>query len=189
MTGIFGQLTPPGVPGQWGDKAPAKEPLDAHTVDVPAIGTAERKGCLCTLERTAIRNRLRVAQLLLTIGALALIRPQYNDGVQWTTLFALCHTFVISFVLLWDQHCSGTVVRSQLPLLDWRRLELWYTAIATVALYGLAYGVLFAHKGYGGWYVCNWVSSVLTLLTALAYGGETWLQLRDKYDGRTAIGQ
>ena len=126
---------------------------------------------------------------LLTIGALALIRPQYNDGVQWTTLFALCHTFVISLVLLWDRHCSGTIVRSQLPLLDWRRLELWYTALATVALYGLAYGVLFAHKGYGGWYVCNWVSSVLTLLTALAYGGETWLQLRDQYDGRTAIGQ
>uniref|UniRef100_A0A182VV82 MARVEL domain-containing protein n=1 Tax=Anopheles minimus TaxID=112268 RepID=A0A182VV82_9DIPT len=189
MTGIFAQLSP-GL--ESGTKPPA---TDAHVVDVPVIGTPEptsvperlRAACtgLCNMNRGAIRNRMRLVQLLLSIGALAFIRPQYNDGFQWITLFVLCHSFVISFVLFWDRRCCGTIVRSQLPLVNWRRLELVYTGGVALILYVLSYGLMFAHKGYSGYATCNWVSTIMSLLTALVYGGETWVQLRDIYDGRS----
>uniref|UniRef100_A0A182MKG1 MARVEL domain-containing protein n=1 Tax=Anopheles culicifacies TaxID=139723 RepID=A0A182MKG1_9DIPT len=190
MTGIFAQRSP-GL--ESGPKPPAP---DAHTVDVPPIGTTEPSNCLraactglCNMNRGAIRNRMRLVQLLLSIGALAFIRPQYNDGFQWITLFVLCHSFVISFVLFWDRRCCGTIVRSQLPLVDWRRLELLYTGGVALILYVLSYGLMFAHKGYGGNETCNWVSTVMALFTALVYAGESWVQLRDMYDGRSTLGQ
>lgn len=193
MTGIFAHLSP-GEPGL----VPNKPAADAHVVDVPVIGSTEptnapEHSCrlraafagLYTMNRAAIRNRMRLLQLLLSIVALALTRPQYNDGFQWVTLIVLCHSFVLSFVLFWDRRCCGTIVRSQLPLLDWRRLELYYTGGASLTLYILSYGLMFAHKGYGGYETCNWVSAIFTLLTALVYAGETWVQLRDYYDGRS----
>uniref|UniRef100_A0A182RM77 MARVEL domain-containing protein n=1 Tax=Anopheles funestus TaxID=62324 RepID=A0A182RM77_ANOFN len=195
MTGIFAQLSPGLEPGLAG-KPPSS---DTHVLDVPVIGSTvpttsppERSNCLraactglCNMNRGAIRNRMRLVQLLLSIGALAFIRPQYNDGFQWITLFVLCHSFVISFVLFWDRRCCGTIVRSLLPLVNWRRLELQYTAGVTLLLYVLSYGLMFAHKGYGGYETCNWISSILSLLTALMYAGETFVQLRDIYDGRS----
>lgn len=192
MTGIFAHLAP-GEPGLVG-----KPVSDSHAVDVPVIGstgptTVPENSCrlraafagLYTMNRATIRNWLRLLQLLLSIGALAFTRPQYNDGFQWVTLFLLCHSFVFSFVLFWDRRCCGTLVRCQLPLLNWRRLELYYTGAVTLLLYVLSYGLMFAHKGYGTTTTLNWVSTVFTLLTALGYAGETWVQLRDSYDGRS----
>ncbi|XP_052900743.1 uncharacterized protein LOC128307067 [Anopheles moucheti] len=193
MTGIFEHLTPGLETGP-----PEKPPPYTHAIDVPVLGSAEptgtpdRTNCLRAaytdlrnMNRGAIRNRLRLVQLLLTIGALSFTRPQYNDVFQWTTLIVLCHSFVISFVLFWDRRCSGTIVRSQLPLLNWRRLELQYTAGVTLVLYVLSYTLIFADKGYRGTAAFNWISTVMSMLTALVYGGETWLQLRDIYDGRS----
>lgn len=167
-------------------------------VDVPVIGTPEPINTpsrtdglraaytgLCNMSRDAIRNRMRLVQLLLSIGALAFIRPQYYEGFQWVTLFVLCHSFVLSFVLFWDRRCCGTIVRNQLPLLNWNRLERFYTAGVALVLYVLSYGLMFTHKGYGGTLACNWVSTIMSLLTALVYAGETWVQLRDVYDGRS----
>uniref|UniRef100_A0A182P0V9 MARVEL domain-containing protein n=1 Tax=Anopheles epiroticus TaxID=199890 RepID=A0A182P0V9_9DIPT len=189
MTKTFANLTPGELALAAGKPAPPEPP--SHTLDVPVLGEPERPSpwqALFGATRTVMRDRLRMAQLMLTIGALALIRPQYNDAMQWTTLVVLCHTFVLSGALLWDRHCGGAIVQRHLPLLDWRLHELQYTGAATLALYALSYGVMFAHKGYGGSVACNWVSSVLTLLTALLYGGETWIQLRNQYDGRTGLG-
>ncbi|XP_053661457.1 uncharacterized protein LOC128710425 [Anopheles marshallii] len=196
MTGIFAHLSP-GLETGPAEKPP---PPDANVVDVPVLGSTERTSApgrsnclraaytdLRNMNRGAIRNRLRLVQLLLSIGALSLIRPQYNDVFQWTTLIVLCHSFVISFVLFWDRRCSGTIVRNLLPLLNWRRLELQYTAGVTLVLYVLSYTLIFAHKGYRGTVACNWISTVLSMLTALVYGGETWVQLRDIYDGRSNL--
>ncbi|KFB52181.1 succinate dehydrogenase [Anopheles sinensis] len=196
MTQIFAQLSA-GQPGTLtAEKPPPTQVYDQHQVDVPVIGSEGvaapatgggfRAACagLLTGSRAEMRNRLRVLQLLLTIGALATIRPQYNDPWQWATLLVLVHTFVFSFVLLWDKRCCGTIVRQLLPLYDWRALDLRYTSTVSLVLYVLFYGLAFSHKGYGGIVTCNWFSAVFSLLTALAYGFESWLQLRNDYDGR-----
>ncbi|XP_050072662.1 uncharacterized protein LOC126560747 [Anopheles maculipalpis] len=195
MTGIFAHLSP-GEPGLV-NKPP---PSDDHVVDVPVIGATATAptsvpenssrlraafGGLYTMNRAGIRNRMRLLQLLLSIFALAFTRPQYNEGFQWIALFVLCHSFVFSFVLFWDRRCCGTIVRALLPLVNWRRLELYYTGGVTLALYVLSCGLMFAPKGYGGTVTLNWTSAIFTLLTALVYGGETWVQLRDIYDGRS----
>ncbi|XP_058127536.1 uncharacterized protein LOC131291255 [Anopheles ziemanni] len=191
MTQIFAQL-PAGQPGTLTADKPHQPVNDEHLVDVPVIGSAPATGgglraaCagLLTGNRAEMRNRLRVLQLLLTIGALATIRPQYNERWQWATLVVLVHTFVFSFVLLWDKRCAGTIVRKLLPLYDWRALDLRYTSTVSVVLYVLFYGLVSADKGYYGTVTCNWISAILSLLTALAYGCESWLQLRNDYDGR-----
>uniref|UniRef100_A0A182N1F2 MARVEL domain-containing protein n=1 Tax=Anopheles dirus TaxID=7168 RepID=A0A182N1F2_9DIPT len=199
MTGIFAQLSAgePDALKTTPEKQPPINAQDVHVVDVPVLdGGAPapqgrfRAACtrLANMPRSARRDRTRLLQLLLTAGALGCIRPQYSDGFQWIALYVLVHSFVASFVLFWDRRSCGTIVRSLLPLVDWRRLEVRYTATVTLLLYVLSYGLLAAHKGYGADETCNWISSVLTLLTALAYGAETWLQLRDTYDGRTLDG-
>uniref|UniRef100_A0A182QTI8 MARVEL domain-containing protein n=1 Tax=Anopheles farauti TaxID=69004 RepID=A0A182QTI8_9DIPT len=201
MTGIFAQLSAgePDALKATPEKQQQQVPSpNVHLVDVPVLdgGAAPASRCrfravcskLVNMPRAELRNRTRLLQLLLTIGALALIRPQYSDGFQWITLYVLVHSFVISFVLFWDRRLCGTIIRKQLPLVNWRVLELRYTSIVTMLLYIMSFGVFSASKGYRGDAICNWVSSVLTLLTALAYGAETWLQLRDKYDGHTVDG-
>ncbi|XP_053678433.1 uncharacterized protein LOC128728812 [Anopheles nili] len=196
MTGIFAQ-TSPGALGPPSEKRPTED----HVFDVPVLNTIEEnpaQGCrlravynnLRNMDRAEARNRLRLLQLLLTILALAFIRPQYRDVVQWITLFVLCHSFVISFVLFWDRRLCGTILRNQLPLLDWRRIELQYTCVVTLVLYGFFWGFALSDKGYyyysANW--CNIVSVVFTALTTLAYAAESWVQLRVAYDGRSASG-
>ncbi|XP_050098932.1 uncharacterized protein LOC126579570 [Anopheles aquasalis] len=131
--------------------------------------------------RSAWRNGLRLMQLVYTVVSLAFCRPQYYDIAQWAALLVLCHSFVLSALLLVDQHTRGRVVRRLLPRLDWASIELRYTATMTLLLYALSYGLTLSHKGYGSNVWCNWVSYVFTLKTALLYGADTWLQLLATY--------
>uniref|UniRef100_A0AAG5DX30 MARVEL domain-containing protein n=1 Tax=Anopheles atroparvus TaxID=41427 RepID=A0AAG5DX30_ANOAO len=194
MTQIFAQL-PAGQPGDLiADKQFRSDDrvLDVPVIDsptpahgnVPAGGFGAACAGLLTGSRAEMRSRARVLQLLLTIGALAFNRPQLYEPLQWVNLLVLVHTFIISFVLLWDKRYCGTIVRKLLPLVDWRTLDMRYTCTVSVLLYVLFYGLVLSHKGYGGNVWCNWVSAVLSLLTALVYSFDSWLLLQNAYGGR-----
>uniref|UniRef100_A0A2M3ZG56 Putative succinate dehydrogenase n=1 Tax=Anopheles braziliensis TaxID=58242 RepID=A0A2M3ZG56_9DIPT len=131
--------------------------------------------------RSAWRNGLRWMQLVYTLVSLVFCRPQYNDFAQWATLFLLCHSFVLSALLLVDHHTRGRCVRRRLPRLDWATIELRYTVIVMLLLYPLSCGLTLSHKGYGSNVWCNWVSFVFTLKTSLLYGVDGWLQLQATY--------
>ncbi|XP_055585681.1 CKLF-like MARVEL transmembrane domain-containing protein 4 [Uranotaenia lowii] len=127
-------------------------------------------------------GRLKVAQIVLSIFAMVLIRPRYQDAcVEYLFLFVTFNAPIVTGVLLWDEITNGENIKKFLTTAGYNfdRLMLFYCSGMALLYYSLSFGMLASFVGFYN-PKTNILAGVIGMIVAGAYGYHWWLLFRER---------